>query len=54
MLAMDGGNPLRAAANDSFADGLQLAATLAGTARRRSTPCSPATAWARSCAKWPS
>ncbi len=31
MLAMDGGSALRAAANDSFADGLQLAATLAGT-----------------------
>ena len=31
MLAMDGGNPLRAAANDAFADGLQLAQTLAGT-----------------------
>ena len=31
MLAMDGGSPLRAAANDAFADGLQLAATLAGT-----------------------
>ena len=31
MLAMDGGNPLRAAANDSFADGLQLAEVLKGT-----------------------
>ncbi|MEP7116775.1 MAG: DUF1501 domain-containing protein [Acidobacteriota bacterium] len=31
MLALDGGNPLRAAANDAFADGLQLAQTLAGT-----------------------
>jgi uncharacterized protein (DUF1501 family) len=31
MLAMDGGHPLRAAANASFADGLQLAETLAGT-----------------------
>ena len=31
MLAMDGGNPLRVAANDAFADGLQLAQTLAGT-----------------------
>lgn len=31
MLAMDGGNPLRTAANDSFADGLQLAQVLQGT-----------------------
>jgi uncharacterized protein (DUF1501 family) len=31
MLAMDGGHPLRAAANSAFADGLQLAETLAGT-----------------------
>ena len=31
MLAMDGGHPLRAAANTAFADGLQLAETLAGT-----------------------
>jgi uncharacterized protein (DUF1501 family) len=31
MLAMDGGHPLRAATNSSFADGLQLAETLAGT-----------------------
>ena len=31
MLALDGGHPLRAAANDAFADGLQLAQTLAGT-----------------------
>ena len=31
MLAMDGGHPLRAATNSAFADGLQLAETLAGT-----------------------
>lgn len=31
MLAMDGGNPLRLAANDSFADGLQLAEVLKNT-----------------------
>jgi uncharacterized protein (DUF1501 family) len=31
MLAMDGGHPLRAASNAAFADGLQLAETLAGT-----------------------
>ena len=31
MLAMDGGHPIRAAANSAFADGLQLAETLAGT-----------------------
>jgi uncharacterized protein (DUF1501 family) len=31
MLALDGGHPLRAAANDAFADGLQLAETLSGT-----------------------
>ncbi len=31
MLAMDGGNPLRTAANDAFADGLQLAQVLQGT-----------------------
>ena len=31
MLAMDGGHPLRAASNSAFADGLQLAETLAGT-----------------------
>lgn len=31
MLAMDGGHPLRTAANDAFADGLQLAATLGNT-----------------------
>ncbi len=37
MLAMDGGHPLRAAANDAFADGLQLAATLAGTSTTIST-----------------
>jgi len=31
MLALDGGHPLRSAANDSFADGLQLADTLNGS-----------------------
>ena len=31
MLAMDGGHPLRSASNAAFADGLQLAETLAGT-----------------------
>ncbi len=31
MLAMDGGHPLRTATNSAFADGLQLAETLAGT-----------------------
>jgi uncharacterized protein (DUF1501 family) len=30
MLALDGGHPLRAAANEAFADGLQLADTLGG------------------------
>jgi uncharacterized protein (DUF1501 family) len=30
MLALDGGHPLRTAANDAFADGLQLAAALRG------------------------
>ena len=42
MLAIDGGHPLRAAANDAFADGLQLAETLAGTgAASPSTRCFP-------------
>ena len=54
MVLMDGGNPIREAANQTFADGLQLADTLqaSGGLPPTTAPFPGNIASAASCARW--